>query len=726
MVRCAAMIRAIHASNDRFRRSWPSLFAAAYGFGMLSSLAACGGALPPDVQPRAQPDAQAAQPPAVRQVSLAEVGLDPDKLDRNADPCDDFYRFSCGNWLDHTEIPKDKPHYGTFNIISDRNEAILHDILERAAREPKTTNDPVLKKLGSYYATCMDESAIERAGTSAVAELFELTRGVKDERSWLSAIAQLQLVGVDVVFDLGPVQDKKDATQMIAQIDQGGLGLPDRDYYLQNDERTLSLRKAYEAHLTRLFVLSGKTQAAAKRAAADALAIETAIAKTHKTRVELRDEQGTYNRIDRAGLAEHAKLPWDAYFKALGAPDIQAINTVSVPYVEGFAVLAKSESAKPTSWARFRNYFDARILHALSPYLSKRFVDEAFELTRVLVGQKEQRARWKRCISYTDKSLGELLAQPYVDAAFAGESKLAAQNMTQGIAHAFERNLASVTWMDDATKQKAREKLAVMLSLIGYPDRFRTYDYRIDRKNFAATQLEALRFESRYQLGRIGKPVDKREWQMTPQTVNAYYDPQLNEMCFPAGILQPPFYDVKSAVPVNLGAMGMIVGHELTHGFDDQGAQYDGTGNLSGWWPEHVTQAFTQRTQCVADYYSAYEPLPGLKLNGQLTLGENIADIGGVKLAFAAYRELRHGVNAAKDMQVAEGFSEQQQFFLAVGQAWCTKTTEELERMRVLVDPHSSPQFRVNGSLSNLPEFAEAFQCKPGSKMRPATSCTVW
>jgi putative endopeptidase len=355
--------------------------------------------------------------------------------------------------------------------------------------------------------------------------------------------------------------------------------------------------------------------------------------------------------------------------------------------------------------------------------LPKRFADEAFELTKKITGQREQRPRWKRCISYADKNLGELLAQPFIARAFAGESKQAALSLTQHITEAFAHNLDSVAWMDPATRDKARAKLANMLSLIGYPDHFRSYDYPVIPDQFTATSIAAARFDVQYQLGRIGKPVDRREWQMTPPTVNAYYDPQLNEMCFPAGILQPPFYNAKSSLAVNYGAIGMVVGHELTHGFDDQGAQYDGAGNMSGWWPENVTTGFKSRTQCVADFYARYEPLPGAHLNGKLTLGENIADMGGVKLAFAAYRAAQSGVAVQR---VADGFTEDQQFFLAIGQAWCSKISPELERMKITVDVHSTPRFRVTGSLSNLPEFAEAWQCSAGAPLRPAQTCKVW
>jgi putative endopeptidase len=686
-----------------------------FSFAALLSLvwSACGGAITP------APSVTAPTPPPskpTQHVSLVDVGLDASKLDRTADPCQDFYRYACGAWLDRTEIPKDKAQYGTFNTIYDRNELLLREILEAAAEEPGS--DPVLQKLGAFYGSCMDEPAIEKAGTSALAPLFAITSKVKDPRSLIDAIGQLHARGVRVLFALNPTQDKKDATQMIAQIGQAGLGLPDRDYYVDDDPDKRALREAYLAHVENLFTLNGKPKASAKQAAANSMAIETALAKTQKTRVELRDETGTYNRIDRAGLAKLAPLAWDLYFERLGQPHIQPINTVSVPYVAGFAHLASSFSP-----AQLRDYLDAQILITTAPALPKRFADEAFELTKKLTGQKEQRPRWKRCISYVDKNLGELLAQPFIARAFAGESKQAALTLTQGITQAFANNLDNVAWMDPATRDKARAKLSNMLSLIGYPDRFRSYDYAVLPDQFTATTIAAASFDVQYQLGRIGKPVDRREWQMTPPTVNAYYDPQLNEMCFPAGILQPPFYDVKSSVPVNFGAIGMVVGHELTHGFDDQGAQYDGDGNLSAWWPENVTTGFKSRTKCVADFYARYEPLPGLHLNGQLTLGENIADMGGVKLAFAAYR----AAQSREDVQrVADGFSEDQQFFLALGQAWCTKVSPELERMKITVDPHSTPRFRITGSLSNLSEFAEAWQCSAGAPMRPAQTCAVW
>jgi putative endopeptidase len=652
----------------------------------------------------------------VQPVSLADIGLDAANLDRSVDPCQDFYQFACGGWLQRTELPADKAQYGTFNTVYDRNELLLREILEVAARAPG--EDPVLQKIGAFYGACMDEPAIERAGTRALEPLFAITSKVTDQRSLVDALGQLHASGFKPLFSLNPTQDKKDATQMIGQLGQSGLGLPDRDYYVDDDPDKRALRDAYLASLEKLFALSGRPKAAAIRAAANSLAVESALARAHKTRVELRDEHGTYNRIDREGLAKLAPLPWDVYFERLGQPELRAINVLSTQLVEALPrLIAGFESAQ------LRDYLDAQILVETAPALPKRFQDVSFELSKQLTGQRAMRPRWKRCISYVDKNLGELLAQPYVARAFAGDSKQGALQLTQGITRAFSLNLETVTWMDAATRDKARTKLGKLQPLIGYPDTFRSYDYEVTRDQFTQTAIAAARFEKRYQLGRIGKPVNRYAWQMTPPTVDAYYDPQLNEMVFPAGLLQPPFYSVVASLAVNYGAIGMVIGHEVTHGFDDQGAPYDGDGNLSGWWPEHVTQGFNERTQCVADYYSRYEPVPGVHINGKLTNGENIADIGGTKLAFAAFRAARSGAAVS---QVADGFSEDQQFFLAMANGWCTKSAPELERMRATVDTHSSPRFRVNGALSNLSEFGQAFQCGEDTPMRPRQTCQVW
>jgi putative endopeptidase len=466
-------------------------------------------------------------------------------------------------------------------------------------------------------------------------------------------------------------------------------------------------------------VLAGVDKKAAAAAAADVLALETDIAKVSKTAVERRDPKSMYNLLSRNDLAKKApQLAWDNYFKALGLADVKQVNVTSPGFFEGVDKLLST--GKPAAW---QSYLTFHVVRAAADLLSKPFVDEMFAFKKALTGQTEQKPRWKRCVAHTDAALGEVLAQPYVAKYFGGDSKRAAEQMVQEISKAFGREVKSLDWMDEKTRQRAIAKLESMAYLIGYPSKWRTYDFKVDRKSFASNVVAAKTFDQKFTLGRVGKPVDRAEWYMSPPMVNAYYDPQKNQMVFPAGILQPPFYDVKAATYVNLGAIGMVVGHELTHGFDDEGSQYAGNGNLENWWEPAVAKQFEAKTSCVVDQYSSYEAIPGAKLNGKLTLGENIADLGGLKLAFMAYRELRKG---AASMSVADGFTEDQQFFLAAGQAWCAKGRDEYLRMLSQVDPHSPPKARVNGSVSSTPEFAQAFSCSEGTPMRPAKACSVW
>jgi putative endopeptidase len=652
-------------------------------------------------------------------VSLQAVGLDASALDRSADPCRDFYQFACGGWLQKAEIPPDKPRWlRSFNEIHERNEADLRRILEAAAQEPGS--DPVLQKIGSFYGACMDEPGIERAGLKPIQPLLAKARAVGgDSRSITNLLTELHRVGIWALFDISAEQDFKDATRYIAYLDQNGLGLPDRDYYLNEDAKSKELRIQYQAHVARMLRLSGMAQAAAGAAALQILKLETELAKISKTRVERRDPKGLYNKVDRAGLEKTApRVDWKSYFAGLGRPDISDINLTSVPFFEGMNALM--DSVKPGEW---RNYFQWHVLRATAHSLPKAFVDESFSMEQALTGQKEQRARWKRCVQSADIALGELVAQPFVKERFSGASKPAAERMVREISEAFGRELSKLSWMDDATRRRAEDKRNSMAFLIGYPDKWRRYDFDVTKTAHAQNAMAAQRFELSRQLRKIGQPVDRAEWEMTPPTVNAYYTPLKNQMVFPAGILQPPFYSVGASVAVNLGAMGMVVGHELTHGFDDQGSQFDDEGNLTDWWSSRVKSQFVAKTSCVDSQYSAYEALPGVRVNGKLTLGENIADMGGVKLAFQAYRAIRA---AAPETTVADGFTEDQQFFLATGQIWCSKYRDEYARMATQVDPHSPPRFRVNGSLANLPQFAEAFACKPGTPMSPKTACAVW
>jgi putative endopeptidase len=464
--------------------------------------------------------------------------------------------------------------------------------------------------------------------------------------------------------------------------------------------------------------LAGLREPAAKASAARVMALETELAKASKTRVERRDPAGLYNKIDRAGIVKAAPaFPWDRYFRELGRPELQDLVVTSVPFFEGVQRLVNT--GKPDDW---RAYLQWHVVRSFAPALPKAFVDEQFAMTAALTGQQQLEERWKRCVKSTDGALGELLAQPFVARRFAGDSKDATEQMVREISRAFSGELDRLDWMDPTTKERARQKLGSFVYHIGYPERWRTYDFPIG-PHFAANAMASRQHELRRELAKIGQPVDRQEWHMSPPTVNAYYNPLKNEMVFPAGILQPPFFDRAASIAVNLGGMGMVVGHELTHGFDDEGSKFDADGNLSDWWDEATRARFTEKTQCVEEQYAQYEALPGVPLNGKLTLGENIADIGGVKLGFEAYRRLRA---EAPEKLVAEGFTEDQQFFLSVGQVWCTKAREEVARMLAQVDPHSPPKWRVNGSLVNVPEFGEAFGCEVGTPMRPREICRVW
>ncbi len=648
------------------------------------------------------------------EATLASVGLDSLAMDTGADPCADFYQFACGKWLEQTEIPADEPRWTrSFNEIQKKNELALQKILEGAAAGGSRPD-----KLGTFYAACMDEAAIQAAGAAPIQPLLAKAGAVEAGESLTRLVAELHGLGIWAFFDVFPVQDPKDATRWIASLDQNGLGLPDRDYYLRQDEKSTKLREVYVGHVQRMLQLAGLSEAEAKRGAADVLKLETELAKVSKTRVERRDPTNMFNRVSLPELQKKApSFGWRGYLGGLSLGGVQALNVTAPAY---FAGLQPVFEASGTS--ALRTYLKWQIVHSMARHLSEPFVAESFALHQALTGQAEDRPRWRRCISATDDALGELLGKAYVEKHFAGQSKQAAEAMVQAISQAFGEELARLDWMDEATRQRAMGKLSAMTYLIGYPDEWKSYDFDVSPAAHAQNVLAARAFEEKRELAKVGQPVDRTEWQMSPPTVNAYYDPQRNQMVFPAGILQPPFYSVDSAAAVNLGAIGMVVGHELTHGFDDEGSQYDAKGNLDDWWSPEVEERFKEKTQCVADQYSSYEALPDLHLDGRLTLGENIADLGGVKLAFAAYRNMRGDSPRVS----AGGLSEEQQFFLAMAQGWCAKARPEFERMMVQVNPHSPPRFRVRGPLSDLPEFAEAFSCPPKAPMHPENACTVW
>jgi predicted metalloendopeptidase len=671
---------------------------------------ACGGNAPPAATSASGADGA---------LTLAQTGIEASWMDPAADPCTDYFAYACGGFVKTTQIPADRPSWGTTSAIEKGNEEFLKDVLEKAAA--KGGEDPVTKRLGDYYAACMDEAGIEKVGTAPIQPLLAEIAKVKDFPSLAAALAKLHAGNVYPLFHLSSGQDFKDATHMIASIDQDGLGLPDRDYYLKDEGNTKEVRAFYTQHVGRMLKLLGWAPAEVTTAVADVLRIETKIAKLQQDKVTRRDPYKVYHRVDRAGLPKVAStFPWDAYLKEIGIPEVKEISVNDPAYYTGIDALMHAEPA-----AAWRHYLSWHVASAQAPILTKAFIDERFTLAQKLTGQKELPPRWKRCVRSTDAELGELLAQPYVAARFAGDSKQRARDLVQAIRDAMKSDLKLLPWMDEQTRTAALAKLEQMNGKVGYPDKWRSYDFEISRTTYAANALAADRFETQRQLKKIGQPVDKTEWAMTPPTVNAYYDPSMNEIVLPAGELQPPFFSKSFYAPVNIGDEGAnTIGHEITHAFDDEGSQFDGAGNLRDWWTKETKAKFETATKCVQNQYSQYEAVPGVKLNGELTSGENIADIGGVKLglaALAAWQKARPG-----ERRTVKGFTDEQLFFLAYAQGWCSKETPEFLETLARTNPHSPPRWRVNGPMADTEAFTKAYQCKAGTPMNSGKTCAVW
>jgi len=647
-----------------------------------------------------------------------DSGLNLQDLDKTANPCVDFYQYACGGWMATHPIPPDRPMWGSFVELQQRNQETLRGILEKyEADDPKRT--PIEQKIGDFYYACMDEKSVDAKGYDPIKPELAHIDAVKDKHELQAELVRLQSRGVAVWFTFGSSPDPKNAGMSIADADQGGLGLPDRDYYLKDDAKSVALRDGYVKHIAAMLQLIGESP---EKSAADAkaiLAFETLLAKGSLDRVARRNPD---NLVHEMGVGELSALcpffDWEGFFSGIGAPKIEKLN-VDVP--EFYKAL--NAAIESTSLDNLKAYLRWHVTHAAAAVLSKPFVDENFAFYgKQLTGTQELQARWKRCVGFTDRGLGEALGQKFVDETFGAEGKARTLKMVKAIENAMDQDLGHLTWMSPETKKAAYEKLEAVANKIGYPDKWRDYSsVRIARDDFEGDVLRATEFEVHRDLNKIGKPVDRGEFGMTPPTVNAYYSPLENNINFPAGILQPPFYSNAATDAVNYGAIGSVIGHELTHGFDDQGRKFDAQGNVREWWTKEDAAEFEKRAQCLIDEYSKFSPLDDIHVNGKLTLGENTADNGGIRLAFAALMETIDGKGKTVD-----GFTPEQQFFLGYAHAWCGKRTDAFQRMLTQVDPHSPERFRVDGVVQNFPEFRKAFGCKEGQPMAPADGCRVW
>ena len=663
-------------------------------------------------------DAQAPSEPALPYAP----SLDVTSMERAIDPCVDFYHYACGGWRKKNPTPADQTSWSVYAKLYEDNLRFLRGILEQAAAAGGQ-RDPVTQKIGDFYAACMDESAVDERGISELQPELEQIDRVNSPKDLTALIAQLQLAhGAGILFAAGSSQDPDNSEQVIADLDQGGLGLPDRDYYLKPDAKSKETRARYIKHVEKVFEFSGESPQAATSDAQIILRMETALAQASLDRVARRNP---YNRKHKMNLAELGQLApaldWAVYYRDAQYPRFETLNVETPEFFREVNRLLSSRSV--SDW---KAYLRFHVMDAASPYLSAKFAAENFAFYRqYLRGAKEQQPRWKRCVSYTDHNLGEALGQAYVARVFSPELKQSTLQMVEGIERAMELRIRQLDWMSPETKQQALAKLHGIRNKIGYPDKWRDYSaLSLVRDDFLGNVERAQQFESHRDINKIGKPVDHSEWQISPPTVDAYYDPQMNDINFPAGVLQPPLYDAKMDASPNYGDTGGTIGHELTHGFDDEGSQFDAQGNLRNWWTEEDRKKFETKTKCVQDQYAQYVVVDEVHINSALTLGEDVADLGGEILAYLAWKEATKG----QELHPIDDLTPEQRFFVGFAQWDCANERPEDLRVRAATDPHSPAQYRINGVVVNMPEFSRAFSCKPGQPMtKPADQvCKVW
>src|SRR5437899_2508890 len=653
----------------------------------------------------------------------AEIGFSIDNIDKTADPCVDFYQYACGNWLKRTEIPADQPEWVSFTELYERNLVTERNILEKAAAGGPNRG-AIDQKVGDYYGACIDEKAADAKGLDPLKPELERIAAVKDKGALIDAIAHAHLVGPNPLFNFYSAPDLHNADMVIGYIDQGGLTLPDRNYYIKEDDpKMVEMRKRLVDYATQMFTMAGQPAQQAADSAQTILRIETALAKASMDRTLRRDPKNRDHKMSRdqaATLASNFYL--NRYFTAVGAPSFSDLNVSNPDFFKQVNAVVESEPLD--AW---KIYVSWHLVDSAAPWLSKPFVDTNFKMQQYLTGQEKIQDRWKRCVDSTDQALGEALGQKYVERTFGPESKQRMLKMVDALEEALDEDIRTLTWMADDTKKQAKIKLEAIRNKIGYPDVWRDYSsLNIERGDLLGNFLRANAFESKRQIVKIGKPLDRKEWGMTPPTVNAYYSGSHNEIVFPAGILRPPFFDQKMDDAVNFGAIGLVIGHELTHGFDDQGRKFDPQGNLRDWWTDQDAKEFEKRASCIADEYSNFIAVDDLKLNGKLTLGENTADNGGARIALMALREMIAADKSGKAAEKIDGYTPEQRFFLGFGRVWCEKRRPELSRTLVNTDPHSPGKYRVNGVVQNMPEFQQAWGCKTGQTMVRENACRVW